>query len=111
MAGKKWGSKMDDVQVMRYLARSLAQSASQHNWPDMQAIDAQIAALLTSVKGQPLNGEKREALEQLRQTHATVSQYCKEQSEKLEAQMATARRNREGATAYAQFADVEDFGR
>ncbi|MBT9427255.1 flagellar protein FliT [Enterobacter oligotrophicus] len=102
---------MDDMQVMHYLARSLRHSASQHDWPKMQDVDAQIAALLTSLKGQTLSAEKREALEELRQTHAMVSRFCQEQSDELEQKMARARRNKEGATAYAQFASVEDFGR
>ncbi|CAD5351742.1 TPA: flagellar protein FliT [Enterobacter cancerogenus] len=101
---------MDDVQVMRYLARSLTHAASQHDWPAMQDVDAQIAALLASLKGQTLSAEKREALADLQQTHANVSRFCQAQSDDLEQKMASARRNREGATAYALFADAEDRG-
>ncbi|MEZ6876953.1 hypothetical protein [Enterobacter sp. KBR-315C3_2022] len=102
---------MDDVQVMRFLARSLAHSASQHDWPTLQDVDAQIAALLTALKGQTLGDAAREALAELQQTHAKVSLFCQAQSEELEQKMAKARRNREGATAYALFTEAEDAGR
>ncbi|WP_368543875.1 flagellar protein FliT [Enterobacter soli] len=101
---------MDDIQVMRFLARSLEHSASQHDWPAVQDVDARIAALLTSLKGQTLTAEKRDALEALRQAHARVSEYCQTQSDELEKQIARTRRNQEGATAYAQFAGAEDMG-
>lgn len=101
---------MDDIQVMRFLARSLEQSASQHDWPKMQEVDTQIAALLTSLKGQTPNAEKREALVALQQVHARVSQFCQTQSDELEKQLARTRRNQEGATAYAQFSSAEDMG-
>lgn len=97
---------MDDLQVMRFLARSLEQAASQHAWPKMQEVDAQIAGLLISLQGQTLTAEKREALTALRTVHQQVSQYSQQQSDELAQQMARARRNREGASAYAQFADV-----
>lgn len=102
---------MDDVQVMRFLARSLAHSASQHDWPKLGEIDAQIAALLTALKGQTLSAETREALAELRQTHVRVHQFCQTQSDELEQKMAQSRRNRSGATAYALFSDAEDAGR
>ncbi|MBF4167763.1 flagellar protein FliT [Enterobacter hormaechei] len=101
---------MDDIQVMRFLARSLEQAASQHDWPTMQDVDAQIAALLTALKGQTLSTEKREALAALQQVHARVSQFCQTQSDALEKQIARTRRNQEGATAYAHFASAEDLG-
>ncbi|MFP2238786.1 flagellar protein FliT [Pseudescherichia vulneris] len=102
---------MDDIQVMRYLARSLEHAASQHDWPKMQEVDAQIAALLASLKGQRPDGEKREALHALQRVHQQVSHYCQQQSVALEEKMASTRRNQEGATAYAQFASMEDLGR
>ncbi|MEH0888074.1 hypothetical protein [Enterobacter sp. UNJFSC 003] len=101
---------MDDIQVMRFLARSLEHAASQHDWPKMQDVDAQIAALLSSLKEQPLNPEKREALAALQQAHLAVSRYCQLQHDDLEKQIARMRRNREGATAYAQFSATEDMG-
>ena len=101
---------MDDIQVMRFLARSLEQAASQHDWPKMQEVDAQIAGLLTSLKGQALSADKRDALAALQQTHTRVSQFCQVQSEALEKQIARTRRNQEGATAYALFSGEEDFG-
>ncbi|UQC69599.1 hypothetical protein C0560_01895 [Lelliottia sp. AC1] len=101
---------MDDLQVMRFLARSLEQAASQHDWPKMQEVDAQIAGLLISLQGQTLTAEKREALTALRTVHQQASQYSQQQSDELEQQMARARRNREGASAYAQFADVGERG-
>ncbi|EMN5249384.1 MULTISPECIES: flagellar protein FliT [Enterobacteriaceae] len=101
---------MDDIQVMRFLARSLEHAASQHDWPQMQDVDAQIAALLTSLKGQTLTAEKRDALAALRQVHARVSQYCQTRSDELETQLARTRRNQEGAAAYARFASDEDAG-
>lgn len=101
---------MDDLQVMRFLARSLEQAASQHDWPKMQEVDAQIAGLLISLQGQTLTAEKRESLTALRTVHQQVSQYSQQQSDELEQQMARARRNREGASAYAQFADVGERG-
>lgn len=101
---------MDDSQVMRFLARSLEQAAGQHDWPKMQEVDAQIAGLLISLQGQTLTDEKREALTALRLVHQQVIQYSQQQSDELERQMARARRNREGASAYAQFADVGEQG-
>lgn len=95
---------------MRFLARSLEQAASQHDWPKMQEVDAQIAGLLISLQGQTLTAEKREALTALRTVHKQVSQYSQQQSDELAQQMARARRNREGASAYAQFADVGERG-
>ncbi|ASV53677.1 hypothetical protein D3C76_972320 [compost metagenome] len=101
---------MDDLQVMRFLARSLEHAASQHDWPKMQDVDAQIAGLLMSLQGQTLAAEKREALMALKLVHQQVSQYCQQQRDELEQNMARARRNREGASAYAQFADVGEAG-
>ena len=101
---------MDDIQVMRFLARSLEQAASQHDWPTMQDVDAQIAALLSSLKGQPTSTEKREALAALRQVHLRVNHFCQAQSDELEKQLARTRRNREGAAAYAQFSSTEERG-
>ena len=100
---------MDDLQVMRFLARSLEHAASQHDWPKMQEVDAQIAGLLMSLKGQTLTAEKRDALTALKLVHQQVSQFCQQQSDELEQNMARARRNREGASAYAQFADAGEF--
>lgn len=99
---------MDDLQVMRYLARSLEHSASQRDWPKMQEIDSQIAALLASLKGQTLSAQKREALGALRQVHQNVIRYCQAQRDELEKQLARTRRNQEGATAYALFAGTEE---
>lgn len=102
---------MDDIQVMRFLARSLEQAASQHDWPRLQDVDARIAAMLTALKGQTLTAEKRDALAALKQVHARVSQFCQTRSDELEKQLARTRRNQEGATAYARFAGAEEFDR
>lgn len=101
---------MDDLQVMRFLARSLEHAASQHDWPKMQDVDAQIAGLLMSLQGQTLAEEKRDALMALKLVHQQVSQYCQQQRDELEQNMSRARRNREGASAYAQFADLGEAG-
>lgn len=101
---------MDDLQVMRFLARSLEHAASQHDWPKMQDVDAQIAGLLMSLQGQTLAEEKHDALMALKLVHQQVSQYCQQQRDELEQNMARARRNREGASAYAQFADLGEAG-
>jgi hypothetical protein len=102
---------MDDVQVMRFLARSLEQAASQHDWLKMQEVDAQVAALMTTLQGQTLPAEKSDAVAALQRVYQQVSQYCQQQSDALEQKMAQARSQQEGALAYAQFAPQEDMGR
>jgi len=77
----------------------------------MQTVDARIADLLRALQGQPLTDDKRDALGELQRVHQQVSHYCQQRSDELQDKMAHARRNQEGAAAYAQFADAEDAGR
>jgi hypothetical protein len=100
---------MDDIQVIHYLGRALTQAASQSDWSQVQEVDKQIAALLSSLSGTPLSDEKRAALKALQQIHRQVNETCRLESEDLERKMALGRRNREGAVAYAAFMDDEDL--
>lgn len=108
-AGERWGYKMDDIQIIDYLGRALLQAASQRNWSQMQALDKQLAALLSTFQGKPIDDEKRDALKLLQQIHHQIHQYCQQASEELEDKMVLERRNREGAVAYAAFIDAEDL--
>ncbi|MCT4700666.1 flagellar protein FliT [Enterobacteriaceae bacterium H20N1] len=100
---------MDDLQIIQYLGRALSQAASQRDWPQVQEVDKQIAALLSALQGKPLADEKRAALKSLQQIHHQVNKLCQQQSDELERKMALGRRNREGAVAYAAFMDDEDL--
>lgn len=99
---------MDDIQVIHYLARALQQAASQQDWPQVQEVDTQIAALLTVLHGKSLTEDKRAALAALRDVHHQVNLLCREASAELEQKMALGRRNHEGAVAYAAFMNDED---
>ncbi|MBW1252899.1 flagellar protein FliT [Pantoea allii] len=99
---------MDDIDVMRSLADSLEQAAAHQDWSRLQQVDAQIASLLISLKGQSMDTEKREALQQLRAVHQRVNQYCQHKRDELETEMARTRNNQQGAMAYAQFSDAKD---
>lgn len=100
---------MDDLQVIHYLGRALSQAASQGDWPQVQDVDKQIAALLNALQGKPISDEKRAALQSLLQIHHQVSKLCQQHSDELEQKMALGRRNREGAVAYAAFMNDEDL--
>lgn len=100
---------MDDIQVIHYLAHALQQAASQHDWPQVQEVDKQIAALLIALSAKALSDEKRAALMMLKNVHQQVNTRCRESRDELEHKIALQRRNLEGAVAYAAFIDEEDL--
>lgn len=96
--------------TMRTLMQALRQAAADHNWSAVRNVDLKIAELLTAVRGKPLDATDSKALDELREIHRQVRDYCQGQSDIIANKMALAMRNREGATAYAAFMDAEDMG-
>ena len=94
---------------LQTLAQSLRQATADHQWPAVQRIDGDIAALLGEIKGKTLDNAEQQALETLKRIHQQARDYCMGQLEIVEAKMALSVRNREGATAYAAFMDAEDL--
>lgn len=99
---------MDDIQLIQFLANALKSATQQRDWVQVRNVDKQIASLLSSLSGQPLSEQKRQALMMLKDTHHHVNEICRQQSAELEHKMALHRNNREGAMAYAIFSGDED---
>lgn len=100
---------MDDLQQICELTRLLKIAASEKDWQQVQAVDQQVALLLSRLSGQPLADTQRSALKTLQHTHHLVHQHCRRHSELLEQKMLIHRRNQEGALAYALFMTSEDL--
>ena len=99
---------MDDIQLIQFLANALKSATQQRDWVQVRNVDKQIASLLSSLSGQPLSEQKRQALMMLKDTHHRVNEICRQQSAELEHKMALHHNNREGAMAYAIFGGDED---
>lgn len=99
---------MDDIQQIQFLANALKSATQQRDWVQVRNIDKQIASLLSSLSGQPLSEQKRQALIMLRDTHHRVNEICCQQSAELERKMVQHRNNREGAVAYSLFSGDGD---
>ncbi|HAT3916973.1 MULTISPECIES: hypothetical protein [Enterobacteriaceae] len=93
--------------AIQTLTQALRQATEDHNWPSVANVDGQIAELLTAMQGNTLTQAERQALDNLKKVHQQARDYCQGQSDMLAAKMNLAARNREGATAYAQFMDAE----
>lgn len=93
--------------AIQTLTQSLRQATEDHNWPSVVNVDAKIAELLTAIQGKNLSVAERQAMDNLKKVHQQARDYCQGQSDMLAAKMNLATRNREGATAYAQFMDDE----
>lgn len=91
--------------TIQALTQALRRATEDHNWPAVVNVDTKIAELLTAIRGNTLQAEERQALETLKAVHQQARDYCQGQSDILAAKMRLAVRNREGATAYAQFMD------
>lgn len=96
---------MSMAHAIQHLAQAMRQAAADHNWPALLHIDAEIALLLTELKGKHLDEQARQAMALLQKIHAQTRDYCQGQSDMLAIKMAVSMRNREGATAYAAFMD------
>jgi outer membrane PBP1 activator LpoA protein len=101
---------MNRVNTLLALGRTLKQAAEDHQWAEVQRVDADIATLLASLKGVTPDVPLYQALQAVRQLHQQVMDAAQAQSDVLAQKMALARRNREGASAYATFMDAEDLG-
>lgn len=101
---------MSHLTSLQTLAQSLRQVTADHNWPAVQRVDGEIAALMTEIRGTTLSSAEQQALDTLRQIHLQARDYCQGQMAIVEAKMSLSVRNREGATAYAAFMDAEDLG-
>lgn len=93
--------------AIQTLTQALRQATEDHNWPSVVIVDTKIAELLTAIQGKNLAVAERQALDNLKKVHQQARDYCQGQSDMLAAKMSLAARNREGATAYAQFMDDE----
>lgn len=93
--------------AIQTLTQALRQATEDHNWPSVVNVDAKIAELLTAIQGKNLSVAERQAMDNLKKVHQQARDYCQGQSDMLAAKMNLATRNREGATAYAQFMDDE----
>mgnify|MGYP005982549939 FL=1 len=93
--------------AIQTLTQALRQATEDHNWPSVVNVDAKIAELLAAIQGKNLDAAERQALDALKKVHQQARDYCQGQSDMLAAKMNLATRNREGATAYAQFMDDE----
>lgn len=98
---------MKTLEAIQTLTQALRKATEDHNWPAVVNVDARIAELLTAIRGKALAAEHQQALAALKKVHQQARDYCQGQSDILAAKMALAARNREGATAYAQFMDDE----
>lgn len=98
---------MNTLHVVQTLTRALRQATEDHNWPAVQNVDAKIAELLPAIRQNSLSAAEHQALDALKKVHQQARDYCQGQSDILSAKMNLAARNREGATAYAQFMDDE----
>ncbi|HEY2454441.1 MAG TPA: hypothetical protein VGI71_17870 [Scandinavium sp.] len=99
---------MDELAIIPWLARELENAASGKEWPKLQQVDKQIALLLSDLKGRQLSPSMTGQLAELRTLHRKVYQYCQQESDLLEEKMVLARKNKEGASAYAAFIPTED---
>lgn len=87
------------------LGHALKSAAADRNWPEVMRVDAQLAAMLVSLRGRPLTPAMEQVLNEVQHLHTQVMRYCQTSSDILAEKMALSRRNREGAAAYAIFAD------
>lgn len=78
---------MDDIQLIQFLANALKSATQQRDWVQVRNVDKQIASLLSSLSGQPLSEQKRQALMMLKDTHHRVNEICRQQSAELEHKM------------------------
>jgi len=99
---------MSRLHTLQTLAKALRDATQNHNWPAVMKVDASIAECLTGIRNQPLSPQERQALGNLKKLHQQARNYCQGQSDILAEKMDLARRNREGATAYALFSDMEE---
>ncbi|UGS41812.1 hypothetical protein [Pseudocitrobacter corydidari] len=100
---------MSYLSSLQTLAQTLRQVTADHQWPAVQRVDGEIAALLGEIQGETLDNNEQQALATLKRIHQQAREYCMGQLEIVEAKMALSVRNREGATAYAAFMDAEDL--
>jgi len=91
--------------VVQVLTRGLRQATEDHNWSAVMNVDAKIAELLTAIRGKTLTADERQALDELKKVHQQAREYCQGESDKVEAKLNLAMRNREGAAAYALFSN------
>ena len=96
---------MSTLHAVQVLTKALRQATEDHNWPAVQNVDAKIAELLSAIEHNMLTAEEQQALANLKKLHQQARDYCQGQSDMLAAKMSLMVRNREGATAYAQFMD------
>lgn len=95
------------LHAIQTLTQALRQATEDHNWPSVVNVDAKIAELLAAIQGKNLDAAERQALDALKKVHQQARDYCQGQSDMLAAKMSLVARNREGASAYAQFMDDE----
>lgn len=100
---------MNRVNNLLALGRALKQAAAEGDWAEVQRVDASLSELLTSLKGVHPDVLLLQALDGVRDLHQQVMDCAQAQSEVLAQKMTLTRRNREGASAYAQFMDAEDL--
>lgn len=94
-----------DTRALLALGQTLKQAADEGDWASVQRTDLQLADALFSLRGRTHAPEMRQALDAVRQLHAQAMHECGEQRDSLAKKMALSLRNREGAAAYATFAD------
>ena len=100
---------MSTLHTVQTLTQALRQATEDHNWPAVQNVDAKIAELLPTIQQKARSAAEHQALDTLKKIHQQARDYCQGQSDILAAKMNLAMRNREGATAYAQFMDDEEM--
>lgn len=98
---------MSTLHTLQTLAKALRDATENHNWPAVMNVDASIAEFLTGLGDRPLSSHERQALDHLKKLHRQARDYCQGQSDILAEKMDLALRNREGASAYALFSDVD----
>ena len=101
---------MTEVRALLALGQRLEQAAREGDWATVQRADLQLADALFALRGRAHNAEMRQALDAVRQQHASAMRACGAQRDALAKKMALSLRNREGAAAYATFADDRTAG-
>lgn len=101
---------MSEARALMALGQMLAQAAREGDWATVQRTDLQLADALFALRGCTHGAEMRQALDAVRQLHADAMRECAAQRDALAEKMALSLRNREGAAAYATFADDRTAG-
>ncbi|EMH4164210.1 hypothetical protein RJ498_003515 [Pluralibacter gergoviae] len=86
---------MSEARALMALGQTIAQAAREGDWATVQRVDLQLADALFALRGRAHGAEMRQ---------------CAAQRDALAEKMALSLRNREGAAAYATFADDRTAG-